>query len=653
MNYSFKAYLDDFNIVTLIIPKNDFNESLEYFFMSKDNTIKIDPIKYSVENEYVKVILHLGFNVRLGETYYISTSSSLKSLLLMGKVSRSDLFDKLYSTNVKLGVIYNKEYSCFRLWSPYSNYVNLNLYNGSLKTTYEMKKIGSYFEAFVNNNLENYEYNFETTINNELVIVNDPYSYAINETTFRSVVVNTNKLYSQVYKSPIIDKKNTIIYETNIRDFTSYFKDDLDRSTYTKFYDLSLKNINGNSAGLKHIIDLGITHIELMPINLYYGIDYFDRFNKYNWGYNPINYFSFTNNYSINLSDSISRINEVKELIDNIHKNNLKVILDCVYNHVNKSYEFEYEKLVPGYSFNYDSEGMIKELSGCENDLNTKRIMIKKLIIDNLLYLVKEFNVDGFRFDLMGLIDSNTINEAYNSLKLVKNDILMFGEGWIMDSDPDLSNLNNKNVTKEAGFFNDYFRDNIKEFILGRDIDISESIFKPSKYSSTMTDYNRIINYLECHDDYSLIDYLKINCDEDIDILKERALLGISLLLISSGIPFIHSGMEFYNDKSLKYNTYNLGDEYNFINWDKIDDSINDIEFIKELIKYRKEEGINITNINRCNDLVIIENNNDIIYVSNNFNEHNIKYNNIKIKSPYIELMNNSFKGLGIIIVRK
>ena len=454
---------------------------------------------------------------------------------------------------------------------------------------------------------------------------------------------------------------SSIIYEASIKDFTSFF-DIEDKSTYSAFTRLDLKNNKGLDAGFSHIKKLGINTIQLMPIFLFGAVDEENKNKFYNWGYNPVLYNTPSGLYSINPNEPYSRINELKKMIDEIHNNNISVVMDVVYNHVFDFNTYPIEILSPGYMFNYDKDAMLTKVSGCKNDVNTKRVFIKRFIINSILYWVNEYKIDGFRFDLMGLIDIDTMNEIERELHLINKNILIYGEGWKMIDDLSYCHMYNDGVNKDISFFNDFYRNTIKNYLIGNIDKVSLNNIFTLKNSLFRYPHNSI-NYIECHDEYTLYDYLKeFKFSEEKN--RALALLAESILLLSPGIPFIHSGMEFFRSKNHVRDTYNDNSGINAINWDNLSEY--SFNHLKEFINLRqKYEYYNIDNIKDINTYTNISFTNlNTIIISIDYKEKlkiifKIDEKEEDIEMPNnpiytnISISNNKVSGIGVIVIEE
>lgn len=515
--------------------------------------------------------------------------------------------NKVYNYDGPLGNFYTKEYTEFKVWSPSSSLIKINIIsvdNQELAFDMELKDRGVWFIK-IDGNLEGVRYNYTVYHNDSMSNTLDPYAIASSENASYNVVINKDKLYHFKYDKPSFsnDITDAIIYETHIRDFTINKESNIvNKGKYLALTEFNTKTISDNPTGIDYLKYLGITHLQILPIIDFGGVDELDENKLYNWGYNPEQYFIPEGWYSINPKDPYSRINEFKEMIDILHQNNIRVVMDVVYNHVYKKEIFPFEKLVPNYYYQYDKQDNFTSYSGCGNDLDSTKYMTRKFIIDNVLYWAKEFNIDGFRFDLMGLIDIDTINLIKEELFKIDESILIYGEGWNMPSnlkDNQKASINNSDKLLKVSFFNDKFRDLLK----GSSHDILNVGYFTGNYNlfediknllsgSCLNNYMffdsyQSINYTECHDDYTVYDKL-FNIYKDEYITKKISRLILSVTILAQGVPFIHSGQEFYRSKAMNKNSYNLSDDINSIKWNQLDSNIEDVNYIKKLINIRK-----------------------------------------------------------------
>lgn len=444
-------------------------------------------------------------------------------------------------------------------------------------------------------------YQFEVGVNGEVNITNDPYTYGTTVNGGKSVVVNP--IISNV-DYPKLD--NVIIYELHVRDLSSHPLSGIkNKGKFLGLTEKGTKTSRGQITGLDYIKSLGITHVELLPIYDFssYSVDETNQFARYNWGYDPVNYNTPEGSYSTNPYDPNVRIEELQKMIDTLHKNNLGVIMDVVYNHVFSAGEHAFNKIVPGYYYRYDNEGNLTNGTGVGNDIASERKMVRKFIIDSAKYWAKTFKLDGFRFDLMGILDVETMKELRDEMKKINPNFFILGEGWDMGTlDPEMkASQNNANKLEGIAFFNDDFRDAVKGSTFGQigkgfisgNLKQEERLFASIKGGEGIRTYSspmQLIQYIEAHDNLTLFDQIsRTNNTEDLETITRRHNLGTTIVLLSQGVPFIHAGQEFLRTKGGDENSYRSSDEVNRLDWELAKKNRASVELVRELIKIRKE----------------------------------------------------------------
>ena len=604
----FYCYLDNFDELTIIIPINNYQDGNSYYLIGNNEVIKLKINQKINLGSELKLIANFDAYIDLGKLYVVENQNHEKSELYTGKIVRTELFENIYQYKKNdLGFTYSKTDTKFKIWSPVAKYVKIELTSpNEEKFVYNLTyKNSGVWRIVVEGDLEGFKYRYLVYVNGEEKIVIDPYAIASNANAESNYVVDKNRFYQMKYQSDFSGNiLDAIIYETNIRDFT--IDKNFGFQHKGKFLGLTesgKKTDSGLSIGLDYLKELGITHVQLMPICDFAGVDENNSDALYNWGYNPVQYFVPEGWYSTNPNNPYSRINELREMIDTLHKNGISVVMDVVYNHVFDAKKFPYELLVPGYSYHVDRQGICTNISGCHNDVASHRKMIRKLIIDSVLYWATEYKVDGFRFDLMGLIDFETMNELRQDLHDISNHIIVYGEGWNMYSSnltDRMAHMSNKKVIPSIGFFNDRFRDTIKgsNFETNKKgyatgdlskTDIVKQMLLGSAYNRYMFKYTtQSINYVECHDNLTFYDKaLYIN--DDINLIRKQEKLASAIVILSQGVPFIHSGQEFFRTKNKVENSYKSGDDINKIDWQRREVYNEDIKFFRELINIRKK----------------------------------------------------------------
>lgn len=517
---------------------------------------------------------------------------------------------------IKMGLTYSKEKSTFRVYSPNNESLILRIYEKDksiIGKNYNMlKNSNGIFSLTINEDLNNKFYTYVTEENLE---VTDPYSVAASMNSQKSAIIDlkdTDPKGWDKHKIPETKADEAIIYELHIKDFTfSPSSATKNRGKYLGLVEENTKYKNV-STSLDHLKELGVTHVHLMPIYDYLTVDesndkFFDD-NNYNWGYDPELYNVPEGSYSTNSNDPKTRIRELKEMIMRLHENGIKVVMDVVYNHLFRSWNSNFESLSPGYYLRRNDKGTITNGSGCGSEMNTESKMFRKFILDSIEFWMKEYKIDGFRFDLMGLIDITTMEKIVKLAKTINEEAIIYGEPWTGGESalaPEKMTL--KGSQKDKGFacFNDTLRDCIKGdnngsglgFAMGDfnrklcvESGIAGSISFDSLHNGFTSNSSETINYVNSHDDLILWDKINVALkEESIENKKDIYKLANSIIFLSFGIPFIHEGNEFLRSKNLISNTYNGPASINEVNWNLKYENIDVFNFFKDLIALRKE----------------------------------------------------------------
>lgn len=543
-------------------------------------------------------------------------------------------FDYEVYTGNDLGAVYSPKMTRFKVWAPEAESVKLNLYKqgegDNLIEQHVMKKStnGTYiFEKQGDCNGIYYTY---TVVNHgEEQEAVDPYTKAAGVNGQRGMVINLAKTNPQGfeldgYRNPehITD---AIIYEGSVRDFT------MDESSGVfhngKFLGLTEANTTnhfGEATALDYISGLGVTHVQILPAFDFETVDEKNQKAQYNWGYDPDNYNVPEGSYAVSPYDGAVRIQEMKQMVLALHSRGIGVIMDVVFNHTYRRDDSNLQKIVPGYYYRSDETGYT-DGSGCGNEVASDRPMVQKLIVDSLIYWAKEYHIDGFRFDLMGVLDIDTMNVIAERLKEIRPDIYLYGEGW--NGGPS-SLAEEKRAFKASakkmpgiGMFNDDIRDTIKGSVFYDDhlgfVNGGTHLENALRYGITgavahpQVDYDaygskpwakepgQSINYVSCHDNYTLWDKLSVSCPEASEE-KKKAMnrLCAAIVFTSQGVPFIQAGEEFLRSKPLPEkkgfaeNSYNMPDEVNSIKWDNIHEYPDMIAYYKGLMALRKAHPV-------------------------------------------------------------
>ena len=558
--------------------------SLTVTLYKNDKVYKVDKISkfHSVNQLYF-------FDIVLNEDYELGTSYRLLidtfpmiNIDVSEAVDFSDFDERYAYDGDDLGAIYSKKETTFTVWAPLAELLYLKLIdlNGQ-EILLSMNRDDSVYRLTVSGDLLNYKYHYIVTNNGLTFEVNDPYAKGTSLNSEYSVVIDYDLLLEKVKVAPKTKIENyvdAVIYETHIRDINEgNFNNVVNKGKYLGFVETGRKTKGGHPAGLDYIKYLGMTHVQIQPILDFNSEDDKNTSNWYNWGYDPISFFALEGSYSLKPEDAMTRLYEFREMVDELHKNDLGLVVDVVYNHIYKYEDNALEKLVPHYYFRKRKSTLLSNASGCGNDVASERKMARKLIVDSVKYLFSHFDIDGLRFDLMGLIDIKTIDEAYEAAKAIKQDIMFYGEGWEMGEElPAELRASKSNASKQLNyaFFNDAYRDIIKgpsspfnlhekgficgntDYKFGVDYAFHACILNLS-YQPMFITANQSLNYLECHDNNTLFDKLLVsNANEEEKTLLDRVALGNAILLLSFGIPLIHMGQEIGLSKDGLDNTY-------------------------------------------------------------------------------------------------
>jgi len=604
---TFYPYLDNFDELTIIIPLKNYRENDSYKLVGNDEVIDLDIVQKINLAEEVKLVCSFDAYIDLGKKYCVENEEMEQSELYTGKIVRTDLFDNVYNYKKNdLGITYTKKSTKFKIWTPVAKYVKLELIRPSGKTEIlDMLYTNSgVWRLLIDGDLDGIKYRYHVYVNGKEQIVSDPYAIASTPESEYSVVIDLKKTYQMKHNPPFEGEiQDAVIYEMSVRDFTIDPKMSFhNKGKFTGLIEKGVKTPGRNLAGIDYLKSLGVTHVQLMPIFDFDGVDELDSNKSYNWGYNPRQYNVPQGWFSTRPNDPYARVNELKQTIDMLHANNISVVMDVVYNHVFNPVNFPLEKLVPGYAYHVDREGIYTNVSGCNNDLATHRKMIRKLIIDSVLYWVNEYKIDGFRFDLMGLIDFETMNELRQELHSVSNHIIVFGEGWKMYSSnmaDSMAHMGNKKVLHTIGFFNDTFRETIKGATFDLKVkgyatgntkktDVVKEMLLGSAHNRYLFKYaNQSINYVECHDNNTFYDKC-LAMTKDLELIRKQQKLATSMVLLSEGVPFLHSGQECYRTKKGVENSFQSGDDINLFDWGLVDTHQLDIDYIRKVIEFRK-----------------------------------------------------------------
>lgn len=547
-----------------------------------------------------------------------------------------------------LGLTYTPESSIFKVWAPTAMAVSLVLYEtggnrqgmnepyGIMergRTVHMLPQPDGIWQLKVSGDLKGKYYMFRVTFEDGTVHeAADPYATAVSANGQRMAIVDLRATDPEGWdedKSPaLLHPSDAVLYELHVRDFSIHESSGmLHKGKYKAFTESGLADEDGNLLGIDHLVQLGITHVHLLPVFDFQTVDELKGngpdgrpgqpyFTEYNWGYDPQHYNVPEGSYSTNAEDPLVRITEFKEMVQSLHQRGISVIMDVVYNHTFSVEKGPFEQLVPGYFYRHDFNGQLSNGSGVGNELATERPMVRKFIKDSLRYWAREYHIDGFRFDLMGLIDRVTMKEITEELRLEINpNLLLYGEPWTGGDSPLIAKTL-KGVQRGKGYavFNDNFRTAIKGdsdgwgrgFVTG---EYGKEGAVAAGIQGAIYDFTdspvEAVNYVTAHDNLNLWDKLLavqglrqeagfpdlengmlagggsveeavaaanpyVNVDGNHVLKNEtvrRSLLANGIVLTSQGIPFLHAGDELLRSKYGDHNSYRSSDAVNAIRW--------------------------------------------------------------------------------------
>ena len=650
------AEISDFKELTARLSKKPADGAITKAMVAvKDadgNKVDVEDVTVNKSTVKIKTAKKLAVTGK----YTIEIEGMGSQTAIAGALVRTDAFDKAYAYDGDdLGATFKEARTGFKVWAPTATKVELVIYkstdpNAEVDKTIDMTgEDKGVWSTTVKKLASGTAYSYKLTFADGTVNTSsDPYATAAVANGERSVVLSKEDMGSAGKRMPAFGKTtDATIAEMNIRDFSINPKAGISADKQGKYLGVvesGTKTKEGATSGLDYLKQLGISHVQIMPMYDYGSVDEtgdlsYNANGAQNWGYDPENYNVPEGSYSSNPSNPSSRVAEMKQMVKELHKNDIRVIMDVVYNHVYNAANHSFNKTVPGYYFRYDANGSLVNNSGCGNDTASERKMMRKYIVDSVTYWAKNYNVDGFRFDLMGLIDTETMKEVRAALDKIDPSIIILGEGWDMNTTMDKSKMtiqpNAYQVASDGknngiAFFNDSIRDGLKGSVfdsadtgfvsgkagqekliahnaLGCQYDAeAETTCWNGNAQDHYADAGQVVNYAEIHDNLTLYDKLKASVPTDDEATTvARAKLADSVVYLSEGIPAIQLGQEFLRTKGGNGNSYNAGDAANAIDWNRAAQYADSVDYVKGLIKLRKQiKALRLTNYDDINDSV-------------------------------------------------
>lgn len=537
--------------------------------------------------------------------------------------------DSLAYSGDDLGAVYSKEGTTFKVWAPTAEKVVLKLYSTGSDSEQGAKALAQHemdydstngvWSVTAKGNLAGVYYTYEVTANGKTQETGDVNAKAAGVNGVRSMVCDLSLTNPDGWDSDSfsrVDKQtDAVIWEVHVKDFsaskTSGVSEE-NRGKYLAFTETgtTLNNEGAIKTCVDYLKDLGINYVQINPFYDYGSVDEASGDeSQFNWGYDPVNYNVPEGSYSSDPYDGNVRIKEAKAMIQALHKAGIGVVMDVVYNHVFDAAESCFDKTVPGYYFRHNEDGSLSNGSGCGNDTASERAMYRKYMVDSVKYWAQEYHIDGFRFDLMGLHDVDTMNQIREALDSLENGekILMYGEAWQLSTTTDATLATQGNMGKlseRIGAFNDGIRDGLKGsnfnpteggFVQG----VGSRVNVKNGISAATMDWakqpSQTVTYNSCHDNMTLYDKLVasvLGTDADYRARDEKLVamnkLAATAVLTAQGMSFMLAGEEMARSKDGDHNSYKSSVELNQIDWGSLTKYGDLVKYYKGLIDLRK-----------------------------------------------------------------
>lgn len=517
----------------------------------------------------------------------------------------------------------------FTLWAPTAEEVRVLLYDsGNEGSAYQTLSLemgeDGIWNTSIKEDLKGKFYTFNVKVNGKwLGDTPGIMAKAVGVNGKRAAVIDLRSTDPEGWANdvrPLLkDYADIIVYEMHHRDFSLDSVSGIrNKGKFLALTELGTTTSQGEKTGIDHLKELGVTHVHILPSYDYASVDESkpDKA-QYNWGYDPQNYNVPDGSYSTDPYKPDVRIKEFKQMVQALHKAGIRVVLDVVYNHTFNTEESNFERTVPGYFYRQTKDGKPANGSGCGNETASDRAMMRKYMVESVLYWINEYHIDGFRFDLMGIHDIETMNEIRAAVDKIDPSIFIYGEGWAASAPQlDQEELAMKaNIYKmpRIAAFSDEMRDGLRggwdddrkgAFLIGQpghEMSIKFGLVGAVKHPQVINDsvnYSKepwalqptqMISYVSCHDDMCLADRLKATMPDATD--EERASLhklAETFVFTSQGGPFIFAGDEMMRDKKGIHNSYNSPDSINTIDWRNKTIHHDVFDYVRELIALRK-----------------------------------------------------------------
>ena len=570
-----------------------------------DRRIEIESLS-SLNNEVVMGTIKLKEDLDISKLYSVEIKGYEKTVAIpTGIFDSKDFIENNTYDGDDLGAVTHGDETTFKVWAPTASKVVLNLFEAGdggeafLSVDMEKAEKGVWTSTQPVGSGTYYTYTVTTAAGEQETT--DPYAKALGVNGDRGMVIDLDSTDPEGWANDAFyDKLDTyqdaIIWEVHVRDFSNRIADSKYPGKYLAFTETGLKNAAGEPVGMDYLKDLGVTHVHLQPVYDFATVDETGKGRLFNWGYDPKNYNAPEGSYSTDTNHGEVRVNEFKQMVQALHDNNLAIVMDVVYNHTYDA-NANLNKIVPYYYYRYLPNGENSNGSGCGNETASDRKMFRKFMVDSVVYWATEYHIDGFRFDLMGLHDIETMQAIEQALHAINPKAIIYGEGWTggtstLRSNEQAIQANIREVKASEGaagsvaVFNDAIRDGLKGSVFNAK-DKGYISGDPSKSRAAAVAFGieggknntqswkvenaMVINYMSSHDNRTVWDKItNANPDATDEQKAKMVRFGAAIVLISKGTPFWLAGEEMLRSKGGDHNSYQSSDEVNNIDWDAL-----------------------------------------------------------------------------------
>ncbi len=542
----------------------------------------------------------------------------------MYEVYSSSAFEAQYTyTGTDLGAFWTPQKTSFRLWAPTAEEVTINLYRSGTPGTDDLlcqlhmqSDVNGTWVAERVGDLNGVYYTYLVMVDGRMVESCDPYAKTTGVNGERAMVLDMAGTNPQGWDQDSdpnagIAITDAFLYELHIRDLSMHRSSRIrSKGKYLGLTETGRAVKSGYSTGLDHIKSLGVTHLHLLPVFDFGFTDESRRNPQFNWGYDPVNFNVPEGSYATDPYNGAVRVKEMKQMVKALHDNGISVVMDVVYNHVFEAEDYCFNKIVPNYFSRVNADGSFSNGSCCGNDTASERSMVRKYIVDSVNYWADEYHIDGFRFDLVGLIDVQTINEIIRTVHGKHPNVIFYGEGWSMATNmtkPGLDLAVQGNSAKMPGF--SFFSDTIRDLLRGSVFYNDQPGFVSGAHCSKdeleacfmgvpqwASEPYQSINYVSCHDNNTLYDRIVLAAPEaPRETLVRMNNLAAAFSILSQGVPFMQAGEELLRTKPARkgtfdHNSYRSPDRINSIKWEDLEkeEYQKNVEYYRGLIAFRK-----------------------------------------------------------------